>query len=93
MLNTVYIRDAKKTGGQAGRQASALLLSGEVNDSLLSLAGKSCYEGKRLDFIVMSILSVTCLMYSGCLWKEVHVWHWKIDIGQRNAYRYRTIYK
>jgi hypothetical protein len=84
----------KNTGGQAGGQASTHLLSGEVNDSLLSLAGKSCYEGKRLDFSVkMSLLSVTYLIYGGCLWKELHVWHWKIDIGQRNAYRFRMIDK
>jgi hypothetical protein len=84
----------KKTGGRAGGQASALLLSSEVNDSLLSLAGKSCYEGKRLDFIVkMSLLSVTYVIYSGCFWKELHVWHWKIGIRQRNAYRFRMIDK
>jgi hypothetical protein len=65
MLNTVlqYIRDAKKIGGQAGGQVSALLLSTEGNDSLLSLGGKSCYGGKRFYFILkMSLLSIVYLI-------------------------------
>jgi hypothetical protein len=38
MLNTVsqYIRDAKKTGGQAHGQASPCLLSTKVNDSAVT---------------------------------------------------------
>jgi hypothetical protein len=44
MLNTLlqYVRDAKKIGGQAGGQASVLLLPSKCSDSLVSMGGKSC---------------------------------------------------